>query len=453
MNLTKNLISGSVKIEKKTLEPCLLLVDYIIPADKVSQAYDMVAKEFSKYAKMDGFRPGKAPISIVKATRKKDIEEETLKELISVSIKKFTEEEEKKEELLTYSFAKDKNPELKLGSDFTFAVRFSVAPEFDVPNYKGILVQIEKNELTDARVEERIKFFKETYGKFEKIEDSAKEGDVVKVSYTSDAVLPETAKDAVKRMVKSDMNCFWVNGNNMIPGVGKAIIGAKNNDEIKFKAEFPSNYDEAELAGKTVNYDIKVIEVQRKALISSDEELCNKFGLKSIDEIKERIRNQLEKENEKNDKLAKKAKVFEALTKDLTFPVPPDMLQGATIDELNIIANERMSRSKDQAQVAKELEENKEAFMNEAREKATKRLRNFLLLRKIGKIENISVDENELEKHIESMSHYYGYNANDLKKRLVSSGNIDQVFEDVFINKVTDFVVESANTEYITKNA
>ena len=239
----------------------------------------------------------------------------------------------------------------------------------------------------------------------------------------------------------------------MIPGVDKAVIGARNNDEIKFKAEFPADYDEAALAGKAVNYDIKVIEVQRKMIISSDEDLCKKLGSQSIDEIKERIKKQLEKEAENNDKFAKKTKVVEVLTKGLTFPVPPDMLQDATKDELNMIVNAKMSQSKDQAQVTKELEENKEALMNEAKEKAIKRLRNFLLFRKIGKIENINVEEHEVEEHIESMSYYYGYKADDLKKKIISSGNIGQVFDDVLINKVTDFLVENANIEYITKNA
>ena len=451
MDLTENLILDSVKIEKRTPEPCLIQVDCTIPADKVSEAYNKVTKEFAKHVKMAGFRPGKAPVSIVKTTHKKNIDEETLKELISVSIRKFIKEE--KEEVLNYSFAKDKKPELKLGSDFTFGVRFNIAPEFEVPNYKGILVQIEKNETTDTQVEERIKFFREAYGKFEKVEDGAKEGDMLKVSYTSDAVLPEDAKDNVKRMVKSDMNYFWVNSNNMIPGVDKAIIGAKNNDEIKFKAEFPSDYDEAALAGKVVNYDIKVIEVQRKAIIFSDEELYKKFGFESMDEMRAGIKRQLEKEAEKNDKLEKRTKVIEAITKDLGFPVPPDILQDETANELNMIINATMSHAKDQSLAKKELEENREALMNEAKEKAIKKLRNFLLLRKIGKIESISVEEHEVEKHIESISYHYGYKADDLKKRLVSSGNINQVFDDVLINKVTDFIVENANTEYITKNA
>ena len=451
MDLNENLISDSVKIEKKTLEPCLIEVDYTIPTDKVYQAYDRIAKEFAKNVKMSGFRPGKVPISIVKTTHKKGIKEETLKELISVSIRKFTGDE--KEEVLTYSFAKDKNPELKLGSDFTFGVRLNIAPEFEVPSYKGILVQVEKTKIADTQVEDRIKYFREVYGKFEKVEDVAKEGDILKVSYTSDAVLPEDAKDNVKRIVNSEMNYFWVNINNMIPGVDNAVIGAKNNDEIKFKAEFPANYDEAALAGKIVNYDIKVIEVQRKAIISSDEELCKKLGLKSMDELKERIKTQLEKEAENNDKFAKKTKAIEVLTKDLNFPVPPDILQNATTNELNMIVNAKMRQSKDQAEVTKELEANKEAFMNEAKEKAMKRLRNFLLLRKIGKLENINVEEHEVEKHIDSMSYYYGYKADDLKKRLVSSGNISQVFDEVLIDKVTDFIVENANTEYISKNA
>ena len=82
-----------------------------------------------------------------------------------------------------------------------------------------------------------------------------------------------------------------------------------------------------------------------------------------------------------------------------------------------------------------------------------KKVRNFLLLRKIGKLENISVEDHEVEEHIESVSHRYGYKAEDLRKQLISSGNISQIFDEVFINKVIDFIVENANTEYIQKNA
>jgi len=450
MDITENLILDFVRIEKKMPEPCLIQANYTIPADKVSQAYDRVTKELAKHVKMAGFRPGKAPVSIVKTIHKKGIEEETLKELTSVSIRKFIKEAE--EDVLVYSFVKDKSPELKLGSDFTFEIRFNIAPEFEIPNYKGIFVQIEKNEATDTKVEERIKYSQEVYGKFEKVEDCAKEGDMLKVSYTSDAVLPEDAKESVKRMVKSDMNYFWVNSNNMIPGIDKAIIGVKNNDEIKFKAEFPTNYDETALAGKTVNYDIKVVEVQRKGIISSAE-LCKRFGFESVDDMKGKIKKQLEKEAENTNKFAKRTKVIEALTKDLTFPLPPDILQGTIANEFDSIISTKMNQIKDQALVKKEVEENKEALLNEAKERAIKKLRNFILLRKIGRIEKIDVAEHEVEKHIESMSYYYGYKPNDLKKQLVSSGNMDRVFDDVLINKVTDFIVENANAEYVTKSA
>ena len=87
--------------------------------------------------------------------------------------------------------------------------------------------------------------------------------------------------------------------------------------------------------------------------------------------------------------------------------------------------------------------------MKEAKETAVKKLRNFLLLRKIGKDEKIEVSEEEVDKQIQNMSYYYNYKPEDLKKRLVDSGNISGVYDDVMINKVTDFIAENAKVEYI----
>ena len=449
MDLVANIVNDSIKVETKELEPCLQQVDITIPADKVESGYNRIAKQFAKEAKLSGFRSGKAPISVVKNLYKKNIEEETLKELLSASFQKASKDQG--ENLLSYSFPKEKSPELKLGSDFTFTLRFNIAPEIEMPEYNGIKIELEKQSVDEKEIESRIDYFREIYGKFEKIDAPASDGDMLKVSYTSDLELAEDASDGAKRLVNSDMNFVWLNQNDIIPGINKVLKGTKADDSVKFEATFPDEYTEKELSGKIVKYDIKVLEVQHKTPIDSDEELCTKLMVKNLDELKERITKQSEVELENSYKNVKRTKVVDVLTKGLDFPVPPDMLQDSTNNELNMLINAKMQDKKDEdkEKAEEEVKNEREQLTKEAKENAAKKLRNFLLLRKIGKEEKIEVVEEEVDKHIQSMSHYYGYKPEELKKRLIDSGNISQVYDDVLINKVTDFIADKAEVEYV----
>ncbi|HBM16488.1 MAG TPA: trigger factor [Lentisphaeria bacterium] len=446
-----NIVAESVKIEKKTLEPCINEVSFTITSDNVQKCLDIMAADFAKHVKMDGFRQGKVPLPIVKKNHKKSIEDEVLKEFVSTSLRKSMGSAT--EDVLTYTFIKDKAPVLNSGSDFTFAVRFNVAPDIQLPEYKGVKIQIEKDEISDDAVIKRIDYYKDVYGKLEKVEDAAKENDTLKVSYTSDIVIPEDAKDSVKRLAKCDLNYFWMNQNNYIPGIDKALIGSKKDDKAACKVEFPSDYIETEFAGKTVNYEITVLEVQRKTPISSDDELAKKFALTSIEEVKDKIRKQMDKESEGAANHQKKIKAVEIVTKDLEFPLPADMLNDMTANELNYIVNTKVSQSANKEDTANELKEKRDELMNEAKEGAIKRLKNFLILRKIGKLEDIKVSEQEVEKHIDSMSYYYGYKPEELRKKLIESGHIEQVFDEVLIAKVTDFIAEKALVEFVPKTA
>lgn len=451
MEISK-LITESVKVEKQTIEPCLQEVCYTVTSDKVQQCFDTLAADFAKHVKMQGFREGKAPIAIVKKTHKKGIEEEMLKELVSNSIR-VSMSDDNKEDILSYTFVKDKTPALNLGSDFSFAVRFNIAPEIQLPEYKGIKVQVETDMVSDESVLKRVEYYKDVYGKLEQVDDVAKEGDTMKVSYTSDAVIPDDAKESLKRLANSELNYFWINQNNHIPGIDKALTGAKKDDSISCKIDFPADYEESEFAGKSINYQIKVLEVQRKTPIASDDDLAVKFALKSIDEVKEKIKTQMEKESEGAISYQKKMKVLEVVTENLDFPLPPDMLNDMINNEINFIYNTKLSKAANKEEASKELQEKKEELMQEAKVGATKRIKNFLLLRKIGKLENIKVTEDEVERHIESMSHYYGYKPEELRKKLVDSGNIEQVFDEVLISKVTDFIADNAVVELVPKKA
>jgi trigger factor len=447
MDMINNIVKDSIKVEKKELEPCLQQIDFTIPSDKVELGYNTLAKSFAKEANLQGFRPGKAPVSMVKKLYKKNIEEEMVKELCSAAFQPVSEDID----MLSYNFTDNKQPEIKLGEDFSFSLKVNVAPEITLPEYKGIKIELEKNELKESDLEDRIKYFREIYGKFENVVGGAGEGDMVKVSYTSDVELPEDAKGHVKNLISSEVNYIWLNNNDeMIPGINEALKGKEAGATVKHAAKFANSFEEEVLARKTVNYEIKIDEVQRKVPIESDEELCSKLMVKDIDELKDRVRKMAEQEVESANNTLKKNKVVDILTKDLDFPVPPDVLKEATSNEFSAMISEKMKdKDADKEKLQKEIKDNRDKFMKEAEEKALVRVKNFLLLRKIGKVEKLQVEEQELDRHIQQISQHYGQKPEDVKQKLMDSGNISQVVDEVLINKVTDLIANEAEVTYV----
>ncbi len=448
MQATENIKNGIV-IEKRQLEPCLQEFDFTISPKEVENKFNSIAKNFAKEVKFQGFRPGKAPTSLVVGKYKKDIESESIKELVQAAFKKACSDESL--DLLTYAIPKDKEPKFVLGEELKFTFRLNLAPEINIPNYKGIAIELEGQEVSEKELENRINYFKEIYGTFDSVSESSTKNDMIKISYTSDAVLANDVKESVKRLANADFNYIWIQDKELIPGINAEIIGKKAGETFKFTSQFPVNYEAVELAGKTVNYDITILEVQRKSPIKTNEELCNKLRIKDIAELKEKLSSQIKKEIDDAQLGLKRLKAMDEITKDIEFSLPPDLLNDVINSEFTALANSKFKDEKDKEKAKQEFEAQKDGLIAESKEIATKKLRNFLLLRKIGQIEKINVTEEEVEAHINNMSHYYGYKAPEFKKQLIDSGNINQVVDDIIINKVTDLIVENAVINYTTK--
>jgi len=266
-------------------------------------------------------------------------------------------------------------------------------------------------------------------------------GDMLKVSYSSDFVLSADASPALKRAVQADESWIWLSEPEQIPGSNKALEGAKKGDERSFAAEFPADWKEAALAGKKLNYAVKVHEVQRRSPIDSDEQLAEKLRAPNVEKMNEDIKKSVESESVHAKKELAKEKAFESLL-SLTpdFPFPKSVFNSATEREFSKIAERTV---KSEADVEK-FKQEKEKHLEEARKAAEKSLKRFFLLRKIASLENIHVEQQELDRHIQGMSSYYGYKERDVRKMLDRNGGMGEMQAEILMSKVLDLVADKA---------
>ena len=131
--------------------------------------------------------------------------------------------------------------------------------------------------------------YRSMYGSYAGIEEAAKAEDMLKVDYSSDFVPAEDASASVKRQAAATDSFIWLNEPETMPGVIAALTGAEKGKEYEFKSEYPADYREAALAGKTVNYKVTVKDIQRRTKLE-DAALLEKLQLKSMDELRDRLR-------------------------------------------------------------------------------------------------------------------------------------------------------------------
>ena len=200
--------------------------------------------------RIPGFRKGKAPASLILSKYKNYILDDVAKVLQQAAFQKLTGNKD----LDIVSFGQLKaEAQPETGKEYAFSLELEVAPKFDLPEYKGLEIKVEQKETLDEKFAAELENLKKLYAEFLNVDGEAVAGDMLKVSYDSDFVLPEDASAGLKRAVKADEAWFYLMEPEQIPGLQKAMIGTKKGAEVKFKADFPADWREPGLAGKSVN--------------------------------------------------------------------------------------------------------------------------------------------------------------------------------------------------------
>jgi trigger factor len=169
-----------VNVTVENLAPCKKLVRVEVEAPKVDETFESITKEFQKQASLPGFRPGKAPRNMVLRKYEKDIQDEVKKKLISDSYKKAVEEQ--KLDVLGYPDIEE--IQFNRGQSLQFAATIETAPEFELPEYKGLPVKKENRTVTEQDLERALQALREPRVNFQKVERPVQTGDIVVMNFT-----------------------------------------------------------------------------------------------------------------------------------------------------------------------------------------------------------------------------------------------------------------------------
>lgn len=431
-------LATSLNMEVRDDSACRKVYTFTVAKDVLSQEWKRSLAEVSRYVNIPGFRRGKAPVAMLKSKYASDIEGELKRRLLYTAFDKINEDKD----LDIVSCNPEGDLVLKEGEDLTFVLNVDLAPVFDAGDYKNVKVELPAADVTDEQINERLDFYRTMYAGYTEVQDSpAQAEDMLKVDYTSDFELAEDASPALRRQVAAEGSYLWLNEPEIIPGAIQALTGATVGGEYEFAATYAEDYREEALAGKTLNYKVKVNSIQRKQALS-DAELCEKAQVKDMDEFRTQLRAALENEAQNKRRGELIDKVYEAVDGAVAdFELPPSILDGEISRELRKMAGEMVKSEAD----AEEFKAKQEEHRATAAEAAKKALRRTFILRQIAKLENITISREEVDARVKGISGYYGYKEKELRAMLEKSGGMEELQLDILNAKVLEFLADKAD--------
>ncbi|MBC2595822.1 trigger factor [Ruficoccus amylovorans] len=417
------------------------LVTVTVTRDEIAEKEVSLLGDFAKQARLPGFRPGKAPKDMVKKRYGKEIQKEVRQKLVSEAYQKAIDEAG----FTVLSLVELADPEFSDEADTELKFTFDIKPEFELPEYKGLELSVPKSDVTDHELEHAREHLLNQRAEYNVVEQPAKKGDYVKVSYEG-KIGDELVADLLPEqpIFGTQKNTWEEAGSEQGPGVKavvEGVVGMKAGDVKDADETFPEDYELEALKGKTVTYHIEVHEVREKVLPEINEEFLKTFQVETEEEFNNRIRDDIKSQKEQSAEQQKREQAAAKLAEKVDFPLPESLIEGET----QSLLRDFMQRSMAQGATQEQFEERKEELFNGASDAARARVKAQLLLTEVAKKEELKVENEDLNRAIYMEAMSQRMKPEELVKELQKDRQrVVEMQRNILINKALDFLVKEA---------
>ena len=409
---------------------------------QTEQEKQKTISQFVRYAKVDGFREGKAPLDLVLKKYADKIDESFKRSLVESSLESLNSIKE----FEIYAVVKVDQTIDKDGAKIELTA--DIYPEIKLPTELKTIVEVESSEVKDEEIEKVVDYYRNQRAQYEPVEREIKKGDFVNLSYEGKidgTLISELAPDAT--MYGSQKSTWEEAGNEEAPGVKaiiKALVGMKKGDKVQVKEKFDDQIAYDTLKGKEATYDIEILEVREKILPEFNDEFCKNFKAESAQDLREKIKTDIKAEKENYNEVLKREKAVEELMKGLEFPLP----ESAIEDERDSILSEMMMRYMSQGITNDMLESNKEALFEGAAKDAMPRAKMRIFLMKLARANKLSVTNEDMSRIVWQEAMRARVKPDDFVKGLKGDQQkINRLRSDALLQKAINFVAEKAEVK------
>lgn len=439
-----------MKIEVETQPHSVATLRIELPPDEVRKEWDSIAKNYARYARIPGYRPGKAPKAVVERKFRKDIQDEVTKKLVSKSYHEAVAEKQLRVVSLTNL------EDVEFGDDQSMRFRATVvtAPEFELPDYTNIPVALPSAEISDADVDaamERLRDqsadFSDVTGRALAMEDFA----VLDFEGAIDGIpMSEIAPQASKNLHGGKKFWLHVAPGNFLPQFCEQIIGMNTGDTRSVQMEFPADFPVTEVAGRKADYAVTLNEIKQKMLPEVNDEFAAKLiPGKTLADLRHTVEHNLEHEKEHEIDRAKENGIIKYLSERISFDLPPTLLKNETRRTLNELVHRNRERG-----IPDDMLKGKEKELIEgAGSLAAQRLKTNFILGRIAEREKIQVTREEIDERIREQAAHYNIPVEKMRKELEEHDRLDGLAEEVLLGKTLDFLKSTVSVQASSETA
>ena len=404
-----------------------------IPVDEVQREAGRVTAQYARKARIPGFRPGRAPASLVQRHFRDDIRDEVVQSLVP----RFFENAVKEQKWSVVG--RPHFEELQYAEDkpLTCKATFEILPEFELRQYKELEVVEESPQVTEADIERALEEIREQAATFEVVSDRpAADGDHLTLSYKGYDV-----KAAASRPVEAHDVSVELGGEGTVAAFSENLRGAQPGETREFEVKYPEDYRQKSLAERTFRYRVEVQSIKHKVVPPADDDLARSVSeFSTLEDLRSKLGKDLAERAKHRSELAAKQKLVEQLVQSHEFPVPEVMVEARIERKLERTMRQLVLQGVDPRQAPLDWQKLRE----DSKQDAEKEVRASLLLDKIATAEGLEVSEDEVDEMIREMAQGTNEPPATIKTRLTHEGELDTLKSTRRNQKAIDFVYRSA---------
>jgi trigger factor len=433
-----------MNVEVENLPNCIASLHIELPPDLVTKERNEVIQGFRRVARIPGFRPGKAPNSVVEAKFRKEIQAELTKKLVTET----TREAIREKGLKVLSISEVDGVEFTPEKSMRFTATLITAPEFELPDYKGIQVNLPPAEPTDQELEKSLQSIRERHATFSDLEGRALEMQdfaVIDYATTLDGLPLLEVEPKAPKILGGGID-FWVklDENTFLKGFSDQLVEMQIGDTREFTLRVPDDYPVVELVARTLDFKVTLKAIKSMQLPELSDELAEQVeeGL-TLEKLKETLKAQLAVEKEHQMETMKQNQIIDYLASHVECELPQSYVKDETRRILSEIVHHNQMRG-----ISDDLlRENQKDIISAASRNARDRLKANFILTKIAEKEQIEVKPQELRERVQMLANQYRVKYEKMMSDLEEKKAIGQVREEVLIGKVLDFLTSNANVK------
>jgi trigger factor len=411
-----------------------------IPSNVVDAEIDKIARDYSKAARIPGFRPGKVPPKVVRQRFRDQILHDVAHGLIPRAV----DEALRERGVEPVDTPDIRDVVVEEGQPLKFIASFETVPPIDPGDYSGLTLRRQEGSVSDSAVDEALSRLRDRAARYEPVEGRGiQTGDSVVLDLKRTAATPpeETSAAGDTHTDRHDNVTVDIGAAANPPGFDDELAGLYPGDIKSFDVHYPADYTIQELAGTTVSYDVNVKAIRKRIVPELDDELAKDLGsFESLEALRNQVRGDLEHEATHAAEREMRADLLRQLAARVTFDVPSSLVDR----EIDRRVEEFVRRLVEQQIDPARTNINWEEFRERQRDAAVEAVRSALVLDEIARRDGIAASDEEMHAEIERYADRAGRTADAVRARLQQEGGLARLYTGLRREKTMEFLLSKA---------